>query len=57
PRKTLFMADSEEKKGKIFNAMMAPTAASANETKTDGKTLPEDEDEWSAVPAFLRRKK
>lgn len=47
PEKTL-----TEEKGKIFNSI--PTQGGASEEK---KTDIDDDDEWGAVPAFLRRSK
>ncbi len=67
-KKTLFQQDSEgeEKKGKIYNSI--PVFGSAKEPKTEEKkpepqptpaptTEENDEDDWGAVPAFLRRSK
>ena len=57
-KKTLFQAtgmtakEPAEDKGKIYNSMPAPKPA------TEEKTLEvESDDEWGAVPAFLRRSK
>ncbi len=61
-KKTLFqsaqpvMANKEkevapvEEKGKIYNSMPTPA-------ETEAKTAEDDDDEWGAVPAFLRRSK
>lgn len=59
--------DKEDIKGKIFNAIpAAPPVTMNEEKKTDEKPLPplspskearDDDDDWSAVPAFLRRSK
>ncbi len=57
-KKTLFQsaqvagAPKDEEKGKIFNSIPGPTA---NEDKPIPDTS--DDDEWGAVPAFLRRSK
>ncbi len=60
-------AASAEKKGKIFNSMQTPKEAPKEMKdikeplpKTEDKKLPqidEHEDDWGAVPAFLRRSK
>jgi cell division protein FtsZ len=70
-KKTLFGMDRapekkepEETKGKIFNSI-TPNREKAEEPKPEPKPTPgqqadkklDDEDEWSAVPAFLRRSK
>ncbi len=59
-RKTLFQAtpttekrEQEEDKGKIYNSV--PTMPREEEKKTDVNDT--DDDEWGAVPAFLRRSK
>lgn len=60
PKKTLFQGTQPqpreqvrekevEEKGKIYNSIPAP--------QDDKKTDNDDEDEWGAVPAFLRRSK
>ena len=59
--------EKESKKGKIYNTISTPSAAPAPAVateQTEKKTTPtpalgdiEDDDEWSAVPAFLRRSK
>lgn len=64
-RKSLFHSESgertEEKKGKIYNAIPKAAPVVAKETPAEEKkTIPsidENDDEWSAVPAFLRRSK
>lgn len=73
-RKSLFTGDlgvtpnKEEKKGKIYNALMGTmnntpvTPAAPKDTKPEEKKpteVPkiEEDDDWGAVPAFLRRKK
>ncbi len=57
------MEDETEKKGKIYNSI-TPSPSSSIQTKVEGmenKPISEgehgDDDEWSAVPAFLRRSK
>ncbi|MBI2096434.1 MAG: cell division protein FtsZ [Candidatus Taylorbacteria bacterium] len=63
PRKSLFQ--EEEKKGKIFNTFLSPkpsvqpVAAAPDRAATSPKpeARVEEEDEWGAVPAFLRRSK
>jgi len=67
PRRSLFQTDTtSSEKGKIFNTFMTPTvketkAPSAqtqnNAPITDTKKVLEEDDDWSAVPAFLRRAK
>ena len=47
------VSESVEEKGKIYNSMPTP---SQKEEKKDNST-DEDDDEWGAVPAFLRRSK
>lgn len=56
--------EEKEKKGKIYNTIPAVSANNTPTTETTEKkttTTPladiDDEDEWSAVPAFLRRSK
>lgn len=47
-------------KGKIFNTVTAPTPAKekpVEETKKDLKNEVQEDDDWGAVPAFLRRSK
>ncbi len=54
-KKTLFQSaqmskeDGVEEKGKIYNSIPTQTA--------DNKPAPDEDDEWGAVPAFLRRSK
>ena len=66
-RKSLFgsevSAGRDEKKGKIYNTFLGgnspaslPTVAKSEEKKTEPAKIEEDDD-WGAVPAFLRRKK
>ncbi len=63
--KSLFGGSNEpkEEKGKIHNTVIAPAPAPVvkEEKKEDKKasipTITSDEDDWGAVPAFLRRKK
>lgn len=59
-------SDETERKGKIYNSLPStPTTTTASTAKvTDMEKKPvapgmegEDDDEWSAVPAFLRRSK
>ena len=65
-KKSLFQDNPEDKKGKIFNSV--PSFTGAKETKVEEKrseptatanTKIEDneDDDWGAVPAFLRRSK
>lgn len=63
---SLFSRDTDEAKGKIFNtigmekAPAAPKEVSPEMKKPAGTTPSapvEDDDDWSAVPAFLRRSK
>jgi len=62
-KKTLFHMGSdekEEKKGKIFNALPSLSKDTSNsEEKKESAPKAEDDndDDWSAVPAFLRRSK
>lgn len=58
PKKTLFQGDlsssAEDKKGKIYNSV----TTGAKESKTEeSKKEVESDDDWGAVPAFLRRTK
>lgn len=56
-KRTLFQIDTaEDKKGKIFNAVMTP-GGKAETPKEEKKTLEDGEDDWGSVPAFLRRSK
>lgn len=70
PRKSLFGgsgAGEEEKKGKIFNSLLSstPKVEKQEEKKEQPAVVKnpitpkptEEDDEWSAVPAFLRRNK
>ena len=67
-RKSLFSSEvggnRDEKKGKIYNTLMGgggtstPTAAATKlEEKKSEPTKIEEDDDWGAVPSFLRRKK
>lgn len=63
-KKTLFQtptpAPAEEKKGRIYNSLPQTPIQSAivKETKIEEKKeVPEADDDWGAVPAFLRRNK
>jgi len=69
-KKTLFqdsMADKEEKRGKIFNVLSHPTPAPApvkeikpeekKSSPTPAPAIDESDDDWGAIPAFLRRSK
>lgn len=57
--------EEKEKKGKIYNTIATPStpapAVSESVTEKKSATAPigdmDDDDEWSAVPAFLRRSK
>jgi len=58
-KKSLFQ-ETDEKKGKIFNTV--PTFGSAKDTqkteeKKESASVNDDDDDWGAVPAFLRRSK
>ena len=73
PKKTLFQSEGEnerERKGKIFNSIISPVLGSTKEvakpnpvvlTATEEKKpaikIEEEDDDWGAVPAFLRRSK
>ncbi len=50
-RKSLFGSSEDDKRGKIFNTLPK------EEPPVQSKKTDEDEDEWGAVPAFLRRSK
>ncbi len=66
-----YMAEKEEKKGRIFNSVTPPTATVINKdirpmTEEKRPTPPtppappaanDDDDDWGAIPAFLRRSK
>jgi cell division protein FtsZ len=58
-KKTLFQTtdkDKEDSKGKIYNSI--PTTPKEVSTSSDEKKVIVEEDEdWGAIPAFLRRKK
>lgn len=54
-KKSLFEAAPE--KGKIFNSMSANTKEEAAPEKTPVQQIDDNSDDWSAVPAFLRRSK
>lgn len=66
--KSLFSApETKEEKGKIHNNVASPAAreekveikpiASTEDKKSSIPTINHDDDDWGAVPAFLRRKK
>ncbi|MBI5134019.1 MAG: cell division protein FtsZ [Candidatus Taylorbacteria bacterium] len=65
--KSLFSApEKEETKGKIHNAVATPVikedrpepkASPLEDKKSAIPTISQDDDDWGAVPAFLRRKK
>ena len=58
--KTLFHPEPADDKGKIFNTITPPSAApkEAVAPKVEEKKLLDDtDDDWGAVPAFLRRAK
>jgi cell division protein FtsZ len=51
-----------EAKGKIFNTVSQPSSTPApkekvEEKKVEVKSEPQEDDDWGAVPAFLRRSK
>ena len=56
-----FGGDEDRSKGKIFNSIMpagSKDAQKSEDKKNDGKSGKDDnDDDWSAVPAFLRRSK
>ncbi len=58
-KKTLFqISENEGSKGKIYNSL--PNLSSGNKEVTEEKKASpviEEDDDWGAVPAFLRRKK
>ena len=57
-KKTLFQEVPEvkdDKKGKIFHSM--PTPVAKPEEKKPTPVVDESDDDWGAVPAFLRRSK
>ena len=52
----------EEKKGKIYNSMPVPatikeTKPIEEEKREERKIVEDDDSDWGAVPAFLRRSK
>lgn len=47
----------EEVKGKIFNSVSQPSQKEKIEEKKEIKNEVQDDDDWGAVPAFLRRSK
>ncbi len=53
PQSTMADKETEDDKGKIFNSI--PTINSREEEKKNDTSA--DDDEWGAVPAFLRRSK
>ena len=63
PRPTQAPAETNtEPRGKIFNSMNAGSnsnngSSKVDDKKADGVSSSNDEDDWSAVPAFLRRSK
>ena len=62
-----FSGDEERSKGKIFNTLSAPEKVAVKEAVQEKKSvvspaqtsspIEENDDDWSAVPAFLRRSK
>ncbi len=63
-KKTLFqtpaLAQNEEKKPRIFNSLPqtpVPSAIVMQNKPDERKEIPEVDDDWGAVPAFLRRNK
>src|SRR3989338_401800 len=60
-KRSLFAADtsSDDKKGKIYNAVVAPVATKESSTNKaeEKKVIENNDDDWGAVPAFLRRAK
>ncbi|MES2088097.1 MAG: cell division protein FtsZ [Patescibacteria group bacterium] len=61
-KRSLFGTDTsspaEEKKGKIYNPMTAPITPKEIAPKVEEKKVVDDnDDDWGAVPAFLRRAK
>lgn len=63
-KKTLFSQENttvdDIKKGKIYNSVPGPTPAPKPEMKIEEKKVSptdDNDDEWGAVPAFLRRSK
>ena len=58
PKRSLFGigSESEDKKGKIYNTI-STTSAVKETSKEEKKVIEETDDDWGAVPAFLRRSK
>jgi cell division protein FtsZ len=54
--KPLFSEKPESDKGKIFNTIM-PSSKEALKLSEEKKVLTDNDDDWGAVPAFLRRAK
>ncbi|MBU6390073.1 cell division protein FtsZ, partial [Patescibacteria group bacterium] len=54
-KRSLFSHETPAEKGKIYNAV--PVPAKETPKAEEKKTLPDEDDDWSAVPAFLRRAK
>ena len=58
PKRSLFHADpANDKKGKIYNAVTTPSAPKETAKVEEKKTVEDTDDDWGAVPAFLRRAK
>ncbi len=60
PRKSLFtglMGGSDDDKRGKQSIPVSPISTSAKETKTEEKKTTSEDDDWSSVPAFLRRAK
>ncbi len=57
PKRSLFGAEAEDKKGKIYNAMPAPSVSKEMPKMEEKKMTDDSDDDWGAVPAFLRRAK
>ncbi|MEK7575074.1 MAG: cell division protein FtsZ [Patescibacteria group bacterium] len=59
PKRSLFSTESsDDKKGKIYNTITAPATPKEAAPKIDEKKAAEEvDDDWGAVPAFLRRNK
>jgi len=55
-KKMVFANDNSEK-GKIYNSVPTPTSSDASAQKEERKVLDDSDDDWGAVPAFLRRAK
>jgi len=57
-KKSLFQTTEETQKGKIFNSIPVTSNKEAKiENKNVTETKTDIEDDWGAVPAFLRRNK